>query len=485
VTKLNAAGSAFVYSTYLGGSDADAGYGIAVDASGSAYVTGSTSSTDFPTHNPLQASNGGDYDVFVSKLNAAGSALVYSTYLGGSNYDEGLAIVVDASGYAYVTGPTFSTDFPIQNPLQATNHGYYNAFVTKLNAAGSALVYSTYLGGSNYDYSQAIAADSSGNAYVTGYTGSTDFPTQNPFQASNHGSVDPFMAKISPFAVHTSSDFDGDSKADLAIFRPSTGFWYILTGSGPGNIIAHAWGTSGDVPVIGDFDHDGKDDLAVWRPSTGTWYIIPSSNPANTIAQNWGTSGDIPVPGDYDGDGRTDIAVWRPSTGTWYVLPSSRPGTAVAQQWGIATDIPVPADYDGDNKTDFAVWRPSGGIWYVIPSSNPANIIARQWGTSGDIPVPDDYDGDGHSDFAVWRPSTGTWFIVPTANPATIISRQWGTVGDVPVPRDYDGDHKTDIAVWRPSNGIWYVMPSASPGTYTSTPWGTAGDVPVNKPIGQ
>ena len=186
MTKINAAGSARVYSTYLGGGGTDQGHGIAVDGSGNAYVTGYTGSTNFPTSQPSAgAANGGGEDAFVTKLNAAGSALVYSTYLGGSGTDAGQGIAVDGAGNAYVTGYTSSTNFPTANPLQASNGGGgYDAFVTKLNAAGSALVYSTYLGGSGRRFGQGIAVDGSGNAYVTGSTSSTNFPTANPLQAS-------------------------------------------------------------------------------------------------------------------------------------------------------------------------------------------------------------------------------------------------------------------------------------------------------------
>jgi hypothetical protein len=185
-----------VYSTYLGGSSVDQASGIAVDASGNAYVTGRTVSTNFPTASPLQAANGGGYDTFVAKLNTAGSALVYSTYLGGSGDDFGQGIAVDTSGNAYVTGWTFSTDFPTASPLQAASGGGLDAFVAKLNATGSALVYSTYLGGSAYDFGQGIAVGASGNAYITGYTDSTNFPTANPFQAAFGGGNDAFVTKL-------------------------------------------------------------------------------------------------------------------------------------------------------------------------------------------------------------------------------------------------------------------------------------------------
>jgi hypothetical protein len=190
------------YSTYLGGSGSDTAYGIAVDSSGNAYVTGNTYSTDFPTSNPLHAAfNGGTTDAFVSKLNADSSALLYSTYLGGSGVETGQGIAVDSSGNAYVTGFTNSTNFPTANPIQATyGGGHLDAFVVKINPTGSALVYSTYLGGSGAgdDYGYGIAVDSSGNAYITGYTQSTDFPTANAIYSNYSGSTDgdAFVSKI-------------------------------------------------------------------------------------------------------------------------------------------------------------------------------------------------------------------------------------------------------------------------------------------------
>ena len=182
VSKLDPAGSALVYSTYIGGNGGTTGAGIAVDASGNAYVTGDTDSPNFPTTpGAFQTTFSGDPNnivhAFVSKLNATGSALVYSTYLGGSEDDWGYGIAIDASGCAYVTGTTGSSNFPTTpGAFQTTYGGNRDAFVTKLNASGSVLVYSTYLGGSDGDNAQGIALDASGNAYVVGSTGS-DFPT--------------------------------------------------------------------------------------------------------------------------------------------------------------------------------------------------------------------------------------------------------------------------------------------------------------------
>src|SRR5439155_1437094 len=181
VTKLNPTGSALVYSTYLGGSGSDQGLGIAVDASGNAYVTGGTRSTDFPTTpGVFETTPSSVGDGFVTKLNPTGATLVYSTYLGGSGSDEGRSIAVDASGNAYVTGNTVSSNFPTTAGAFQTkigSSGFFDAFVTKLNPTGAALVYSTYLGGSGRDEGVGIAVDTAGNAYVTGVTVSSNFPT--------------------------------------------------------------------------------------------------------------------------------------------------------------------------------------------------------------------------------------------------------------------------------------------------------------------
>jgi hypothetical protein len=209
VSKLNASGSGLIYSTYIGGTGSDAAAGIAIDASGNAYIVGNTSSVDFPvTPGAFQPTYGGATDAFVTKLNALGSSLTYSSYLGGSAADFGQGIAVDSSGNAFVTGSTESFDLPTLNPLQPGNDGCTtidmvetcssDAFVAEVNTGGSALVYSTYLGGSGTDSGQAIAVDGAGDAYITGYTGSSDFPTQNALQSQSGGGNDAFVTEFNP-----------------------------------------------------------------------------------------------------------------------------------------------------------------------------------------------------------------------------------------------------------------------------------------------
>ncbi|PYV24233.1 MAG: hypothetical protein DMG27_13410, partial [Acidobacteria bacterium] len=200
VAKLSATGSSLVYSTYLGGSGPDQARGIALDALNNAYVTGQTFSTDFPTLSALQTANSGNQDAFVAELNSSGS-LVYSTYLGGSGFDQANGIAVDSLGRAYVTGYTNSSNFPVANAPQAACKSCPNvndAFVTEIGPDGSALVYSTYLGGSGDDHGLGIAVDALGNAYATGFTFSPDFPTTSgAYQRSLLGSVSAFVAKVS------------------------------------------------------------------------------------------------------------------------------------------------------------------------------------------------------------------------------------------------------------------------------------------------
>jgi uncharacterized delta-60 repeat protein len=242
------------------------------------------------------------------------------------------------------------------------------------------------------------------------------------------------------------ADYDGDGKTDVAVFRGTVpgagtlGYFYIIR-SADNSIEAVQFGSTGDVPVSGDWDGDGKADLAVYRdgPSTGGqsyFYYRPSSSPeVDFRAIAWGAAGDKSVSGDFDGDGKLDAAVFRPSNSYWYILRSSD-SQFVQQPFGLATDVPVPADYNGDGATDIAVYRPSTGHWYT--STDPQNNYgAIQFGISGDIPTPGDFDGDGRADVAVFRPSNGVWYIANSSNGSFTIN-QFGQAGDRPTHDAYN-----------------------------------------------
>ncbi len=218
VVKLDPTGSTTLYATYLGGSGLDSGQAIAVDGAGNAYVGGFTDSIDFPTHAPLQSTSGGSFDGFVAKLNPSGSALVYSTYIGGSGRDFVLGLDVDAQGQVYMVGDVESEDFPTVNPLQPRWGGIWDGWAAKLTASGDRLVFSTYLGGSSVDAGFDIKVDAKGFVYVAGFTLSLDFPTANAFQSVAAGDVDAYVLKLAPNGTaFVYSTYLGGTNADRAL----------------------------------------------------------------------------------------------------------------------------------------------------------------------------------------------------------------------------------------------------------------------------
>ena len=255
VTKLNFSGNALIYSTYLGGSDRDLGLGIAVDGSGNAYITGFTVSSDFPTVGEYQTYQVKE-DAFVTKLNSSGNALVYSTYLGGGATDVGKGIAVDSSGNAYIVGYTSSSDFPTEGEYQ-TDQGGLDAFVTKLNSSGNALVFSTYIGGSSGDEGWGVAIDGSGNAYITGFTHSTDFPTERAFQA-DQDTIDAFVTKLNSSGnALVYSTYLGGSDRDF-------GFGIAVDDSGSAYITGRT--ESSDFPTEGEYQtYQGNYDVFVTK----------------------------------------------------------------------------------------------------------------------------------------------------------------------------------------------------------------------------
>jgi uncharacterized delta-60 repeat protein len=315
-----------------------------------------------------------------------------------------------------------------------------------------------------------VVTDFGGDASIFGIARQSDGKIVAAGSAKINIDKDYAVARYNSSQIAALFDFDGDSKSDISIFRPSVGEWWIYKSSNGGNA-AFQFGNSADKIVPADYTGDGKTDGAIFRPSTGEWFILRSED-SSYYSFPFGMSGDLPTAGDFDGDGRADVAIFRPSTATWYVSKSG--GGTMIEQFGVNGDIPAVGDYDGDGKADIAIWRATVGQWWIKRST--LGILAFDFGNSADKPVQGDYTGDGKTDVAIYRPSSGEWFVLRSED-QSYYSFPFGLSTDVPAPGDYDGDGKFDPAVFRPSSSTWYANRSTSGLLIQS--FGQAGDKPV------
>jgi uncharacterized delta-60 repeat protein len=282
---------------------------------------------------------------------------------------------------------------------------------------------------------------------------------------SVNGIIQPALARLKGGSINSVPfDFDGDGKADVSVYRPENGVWYMLNSLTGFNAVQ--FGIASDKLVPADYDGDGKTDVAVFRD--GTWHLQRSQ--AGFTAVQFGLASDIPAPADFDGDGKAEIVVFRPSTGVWHILNLVNYAFN-AVQFGTAEDKPVAADYDGDGKADYAVYRPSNGVWYMLRSTQGFGAV--QFGISTDKPVVGDYDGDGKADQAVYRLANGVWYMLRSSQGYGEV--QFGISTDLPAPADYDGDGKTDVAIYR--NGVLEQQTSSQ--GYKATQFGFTTDKPV------
>ncbi len=430
------------YSTYLGGGGQDDGVGIAIDSAGSAYVTGATDSTDFPTANPYQGMNsgGGGGDVFVTKLNASGSALTYSTYLGGSSTDRGQGIAVDASGNAYVTGHTQSTNFPKANAYQGTSGGGFDAFVTKLSASGSVLTYSTYLGGSGFESGQGIAVDGSGNAYAMGHTGSTNFPTANAYQGANGGggNFDVFVTKFNAAgSALTYSTYlggnndeqgqgiavDGSGNAyvtgsTISTNFPTTSAYQGAYGGGTYDAFVTKFNASGSALTYSTYLGGNNDDegRGIAVDASGNAYVI-----GFTASTNFPTAGAYQTVN--GGGGNFDAFVTKFNAAGSALGYSTYLGGSLGEQGrGIAVDAMGAAYVTGyTTSTNFPTASPTqsyaGGTDAFVTKLNPAGLALTYstflGGGNADIGESIAVDGNGNA-FVTGRTSSANF---PTASP--------------------------------------------------------------------
>jgi SMP-30/Gluconolactonase/LRE-like region/NHL repeat/FG-GAP-like repeat len=467
--------------------------GIAVDSAGTLFVTDGNNHTIRMVTAAGVASTIAGTALMSGSADGTGSAARF-------NFPRGIA--VDSTGTLYVADTNNQTIRKITSGGVVTTLAGAPTQSGNTDATGSAARFSNPNGVAADGAGNLFVADSSNHTIrnvtaagiVTTYRGSAGwigalrrFNSPVGIAADAQGFI--YVADTANNVIRTtrpltqpSADFDSDAKTDVAIFRPSTGTWFVLNSSN-GSYSAHNWGAIGDVPVPADYDGDGTVDVAIFRPSLGQWWIKTSSSGYSSYtSRQWGQSGDIPLPQDVDGDFKADFFIYRPSTNTFWILVSSSNYTQYFSfQWGTPGDVPAIGDYDGDGDLDATVFRPSTGQWFIVPSTDEDNYLAITWGTSTDKLVQADYDGDGRTDIAVYRPSSGTWFVLTSSsNFTSSLVRNWGVGSDIPVPGDYDGDRKADMAIFRPSAGTWFILTSSSNFTaYLAYAWGIGTDLPI------
>ncbi len=293
---------------------------------------------------------------------------------------------------------------------------------------------------------------------------------------ANNGNPNPTPNPTPLPQITKKGDYNGDGRADFAIWRGNTSEWKILQSSN-GQLNTVLWGASYspylDIPVPGDYDGDRKYDFSVYRALTRYWLVKNSSG--GNLFQMFGTPSEVKVPADYDADGKTDIAIF--IGGYWAILKSSD-GTLLNYNLGNFGDVPFAEDIDGDKKADPIVFNNGNWTWQESYTGQVRNLL---FGSFGGTPVMSDFDGDKKADFAVFKDSY--WYIRNSSNSLTT-TVYWGSQNspyyDILVPADYDGDGKDDVAVWRSSTGWWYGISSAN-GQIFAAQNGQFGDVPVVK----
>ncbi len=487
-----------VYASFLGGRRADKATAVAVDNAGNAYVVGSTASDDLNVASPSGQSlppfrasfQGGATDAFVAKIdpNTNGNdSLVYLTYFGGNGTDRAEAVAVDASQRAYVTGATGTPNtglFPLLNAFDTTQENG-EAFVAKFNANGTAIFYSSYLGGNNtptgFEEGLGIALDQAENVYVTGRTSAgTTFPTgavAPPFPAELQGSS--FIAKIqatastaTPPRLLYATRFRANVIEGIALDAKGNVYLGGTTGNGlpvtPDAFQSTFQGGTADGFLV-KIGSTFPDTIGVFRPSA-TDVLLRNSNTAGNadITLNFGLAGDIAIAGDWDGDGIDTPGVFRPSTGQFILRRNNSPFCPIPAfcsdiiiHFGQFGDLPVVGDWNGDGIDTPGVFR--NGLWLLTNGINGQNVnntappinFTFAFGGAGDLPVTGDWNGDGLDTIGVFRVGANILTNkLADFDPVEAFTFSFGGAGDLPVSGDWDGDGVDTIGVFRNNFGF-------------------------------
>ena len=441
--------ASLTYSTYFGGNINDRVESVAVDALQRTYITGASNSSasSFPLKNAFDSTqtNG---EAFVAKLNADGTALFYCSFLGGNNTntsndgEEGLGIVIDFGGNAYVTGRTTSgASFPSVLPLSPDLQG--TAFLTKIEATISnntvpKLLYSTTFGGSGAK-AKAIALDARGNVYLGGTTTGGLPTTAGAFDTTFNGGDDAFIAKFS-------SSFNDT----IGVFRPSLNQFQLRDSntSGPADHFI-TFGQSGDQPIVGDWNGAGNDRPGVFRPSTGQFIL--QFSPRLIVTVNFGQSGDLAVVGDWEGNGIDTPGVFNPASGQWQLtngikglnVNNSTPPVNFTFTFGQVGDTPIAGDWDGNGIDGVGLFR-TGNSNFILSNGFQGTIDIKPFifGSLGSRAIAGDWDGDGIDTIGVFSPNTGVMAlnnVNSTGNGVGDIVFNFGQSGDIPLAGDWDG----------------------------------------------
>lgn len=279
-------------------------------------------------------------------------------------------------------------------------------------------------------------------------------------------------------------DMDGDGRADLLVYDPLSGCWYVRGAAGVAMLWGQAWGGSGLTPVLGDYDGDGMVDMVVYQESTGLWFARNMNGATLFWAKAWGGPGFMPVAGDYDGDLIADLSVYAPASAAWFIR-SLATGSVIAwnHAWGGAGFVPVAGDYNGDLVSDLALFAPDAGQWFALSLDGSLLLWAEAWGGPGMVAVSGDFDGDGRADLALYQESAGLWYIKSSAAEGAVLAwaTAWGGPGFAPVAGDFDGDGRADLAVYNRASGMWYAQTLDGSLIFWDEAWGGMGLVPCSE----